>query len=405
MGYTLHRDCQRKSEPKSLRFILIPWAPETAGSPFNTSSMDGFNFSVQYMTKFQIFESVFLITCLIVSTMGNGYVIWLSKQRLKQKNAVCLHVLILSLSLADILQGLFQTLPYLLQVIIGEWSCGELMCKIHAVARAMLANVSISTLAIIAFNRCINIETLDGIRNMKGYVVAIAMVWMLQAGVAAPFGVWNTVLATSKTCNIPLDNLMKTKEYTLITRVVCYFLPLVAMWLCNIGVILKLKASTNRIQPFSAHVSCDVNRQRRHHRVTVTSLLLATIFTINLTPFESALIVLQMDTSVNKKMALNILEYLWLLTVLNSCVNPFIYGLCFKDFRQRLSQLLANVGTYITRTSMVNRRPTQSDSRTKTNGKAPGLKINQATSPNQSNRKLQNIPAAASQSLPVQVTG
>ncbi|KAH9525578.1 hypothetical protein Btru_001751 [Bulinus truncatus] len=95
------------------------------------------------------------VTKIYLDTVGtrNGRIaIQCNFHRLKQKNAVCLHVLILSLSLADILQGLFQTLPYLLQVIIGEWSCGELMCKIHAVARAMLANVSISTLAIIAFN-------------------------------------------------------------------------------------------------------------------------------------------------------------------------------------------------------------------------------------------------------------
>uniref|UniRef100_A0A2C9L000 G-protein coupled receptors family 1 profile domain-containing protein n=1 Tax=Biomphalaria glabrata TaxID=6526 RepID=A0A2C9L000_BIOGL len=162
----------------------------------------------------------------------------------------------------------------------------------------MLANITISTLAIIAVIRFVNIEVFDRVRNLKGYIIALIVVWLLQCGVSVPNGIWNTVLATTKTCSIPFENLNRTKEYTLIVRVLCFFVPLVVMWLSNVGVVIKMRASSLKVQPFSAHINYAMQRHRRHRRVTLTCLFLALVFTINLTPFEASLIVIHVDSGL-----------------------------------------------------------------------------------------------------------
>nr|KAI8742520.1 somatostatin receptor type 5-like [Biomphalaria glabrata] len=220
----------------------------------------------------------------------------------------------------------------------------------------MLANITISTLAIIAVIRFVNIEVFDRVRNLKGYIIALIVVWLLQCGVSVPNGIWNTVLATTKTCSIPFENLNRTKEYTLIVRVLCFFVPLVVMWLSNVGVVIKMRASSLKVQPFSAHINYAMQRHRRHRRVTLTCLFLALVFTINLTPFEASLIVIHVDSGLTKQLSLNVLEYLWLLTVLNTCVNPFIYGFCFKDLRQRLVRILESIMPRATNKSSTNNR-------------------------------------------------
>ncbi|CAL1528920.1 unnamed protein product [Lymnaea stagnalis] len=307
------------------------------GTPFQEHA------GIKPLSNFQIFEAVFLSCCLLVSTLGNGCVIWVSKHRLKRQKSASLHVLVLSLALADILQGLCQIAPMLAKIVAGEWICGEVVCKVHAVTRSMLVNISISTLAIIAMERFAYIEAFDRASSVKGYVVVMVMIWLVQCGVAAPVGVWNTVYSSPRTCNIPFDQLTRSKEYTLVIRVACYFVPLVIMWLCNVGVVYKLRASSKRVQPFTAGLANDAMRRRRSRRVTIICLMLAVIFTVNLTPFQAALIVLQESSVIDKVQFIKTMEYLWLLTVLNSCINPFVYGIFLKEFRQRLLLIITEM--------------------------------------------------------------
>ncbi|XP_059175294.1 QRFP-like peptide receptor [Physella acuta] len=254
-------------------------------------------------------EVTFLAVCLLVLTVGNGCVIWVNVDRIKRQGSARLNVLMLSLSLADILQGLCQIGPVLANNIRGEWVCGEFVCKLHAVTRSMLANISISTLALIAVERFVHLDSADRGDHFTGYVIAMVLVWALQCGVAAPVGIWNTVMSYPRVCSIPFDQLTKSKEYTVI------------------------------VQPLTSHASADQSLERRNRKVTTICLTLAVVFTVNLTPFQTALIVMQMGRAEEKIAVLNILEYLWLLTVINSCLNPFIYGIFLKDFRLRLFSL------------------------------------------------------------------
>lgn len=74
-------------------------------------------------------------------------------------------------------------------------------------------------------------------------------------------------------------------------------------------------------------------------RVTVICLLTATTFTVFCTPY--ILLGLLGHTQENKKIKLPrcVMGWLALLNSLNSCVNPFLYGLMWRPFRKAASEV------------------------------------------------------------------
>ncbi|GFR62209.1 long-wavelength rhodopsin [Elysia marginata] len=106
-----------------------------------------------YYAVFDIFQMTVLTTTLVLSSIGNGFVVWTSSKNVIQRQYARLHVLLVSLALSDLLQGPCQIMPQLVRTILKTWSLGDSICRIHALTRSMLANVSVSTLAIITLER------------------------------------------------------------------------------------------------------------------------------------------------------------------------------------------------------------------------------------------------------------
>ncbi|GFO09705.1 somatostatin receptor type 2 [Plakobranchus ocellatus] len=188
--------------------------------------------------------------------------------------------------------------------------------------------------------RFLNVESIDGNANLKTYICAVVVVWISQAALASPMAVWNTVVSygSSRKCQIPFSDLPQTLDYTLAMRVIAFFCPLCIMWICNLGVIYKLRRMDRKILPLAGGVSGHAMRKRRSRKVTLTCLMLAGVFTVNLTPFQILLLITQTGTPTQVRSAINAMQYVWLLTVLNCCLNPFIYGFVFQNLKRRIAQ-------------------------------------------------------------------
>ncbi|KAK3769795.1 hypothetical protein RRG08_046900 [Elysia crispata] len=291
-------------------------------------------------SAYGIFRITVLSASLVISGFGNGFVLWTSSKNVFNRQYARVHVLLVSLSLSDLLQAPCQMMPQLVTGITKTWILGDSICKIHALTRSMLANVSVSTLSIITLERFLNVESIDGNVHLTIYSCAVVSVWILQAVLAAPLAVWNVVATYGPLtkCHIPFSVLQDTLDYTVAVRVVAFFLPLGVLWLGNLGVIYKLRRMDRKIMPLTAGVVMNTVRKRRSRKVTVTCLMLAIVFTITLTPFQAALLTVQTATNKMAMSALDMLSYLWLLSVVNCCVNPIIYGFFLKNLKQRMLQ-------------------------------------------------------------------
>ncbi|GFS09534.1 opsin Gq1, partial [Elysia marginata] len=144
----------------------------------------------------------------------------------------------------------------------------------------------------------LNVESIDGNAHLAVYASAIACVWVLQAALAVPLAVWNVVATYGPLtrCHIPFSKLPETLDYTVAVRVVAFFLPLGILWIGNMGVIYKLRRMDRKIMPFASGVTANPVRKRRNRKVTLTCVMLAIVFTVNLTPFQVALLVVQTAT-------------------------------------------------------------------------------------------------------------
>ncbi|RUS90879.1 hypothetical protein EGW08_001386 [Elysia chlorotica] len=215
---------------------------ETGGNRFQYPVLDS------SYSAYDRFFIAFLSASLVVSGVGNGCVLWTSSKNVLRRQYARLHVLLVSLSLSDLLQGPCQVMPQLVEGIMRTWVLGDSICRIHALTRSMLANISVSTLSIISLERFLNIDSIDGNVHLATYSCAIVCVWVLQAVLAAPLAVWN-VLATYgplQRCRIPFSVLQDAQDYTVIVRVLAFFLPLGVLWVGNLGVIYKLRRTDRK---------------------------------------------------------------------------------------------------------------------------------------------------------------
>ena len=76
-------------------------------------------------------------------------------------------------------------------------------------------------------------------------------------------------------------------------------------------------------------------------RVTRMCIMMATTFTVAWVPFQATQLVLAYG---NMEHALTILDYMETLTFINSCVNPIIYSLMWRPFRQSLIEVITLFG-------------------------------------------------------------
>jgi len=68
-------------------------------------------------------------------------------------------------------------------------------------------------------------------------------------------------------------------------------------------------------------------------------IIIATTFTVTWVPYQLDLIVLLCGNKQHARNALFVLDALETIAYVNSCVNPVIYALMWKPFRQSLIQV------------------------------------------------------------------
>ncbi|KAL8601806.1 hypothetical protein ACOMHN_033982 [Nucella lapillus] len=173
--------------------------------------------------------------------------------------------------------------------------------------------------------------------------LTLLLLWLWTVLCTAPQAFWFDTVALAfgerraVVCTVPYASLKHLALYTCITRV-NFLVPLAASWLCYMGIVHKTVKFRARVSHGLSGVQKS-RRQRVSQKVTMTCLCLVTLFSLTLTPFQLTLLVLVCGGAASRQQAARCLKYLWVLTLLESAANPFLYGLLWDNFRKSVKRV------------------------------------------------------------------
>ncbi|XP_050396827.1 muscarinic acetylcholine receptor M5-like [Patella vulgata] len=162
----------------------------------------------------------------------------------------CRNIYIASLALADFLIGC--TMPVsMLENVKPPWAPQGAWCQLHLIARHSLLYVSLLSILLISVDRwwSINYPFSYRVRQSRRLAVcAVTVSWVLSFALhIPPMVIWNDVQKESnrnnssslgmKPCDAPYR---KNFLYLLVTSVVEYLCPLIALWILNCSIYFRI---------------------------------------------------------------------------------------------------------------------------------------------------------------------
>ena len=177
----------------------------------------------------------------------------------------------------------------------------------------------------------------------RNVIVTILCVWVF----ASLFNLTEMFLYHYENGKCKRNVMAHSVVYDTVTFIVMYLLPVIIMLVVYIHIMVVLKNGASRIGPAPAAAVAPrgggaVDNQReslmRARRNTFKTLLLVFItFTICWTPCQITLFLFHIGFDVDFESAIYII--LVVMVASNSCLNPFIYSIKYKQFRKALKTL------------------------------------------------------------------
>lgn len=243
--------------------------------------------------------------------------------------------LIVYLSCTDILTAIFVMLPSALAVAMDYWPFGRLACMMHTYFYYMFACSSSVCIALISLDRAIAVVYPLNYQNIITHKVMLGFIgWLLLEGTV--IGVINGARESSKydytegVCVIDYTDSTSDSVFLIFTGscVVCYFIPVGIISVCNFLIIRAANISGRRNnQPMFVRRESD-----SHMKKTIKSMIVVVAtYYICFTPAAISKLV---KVIIRKDMPpwLNYVATIFIFIA--SATNPFIYAILRKDYRE-----------------------------------------------------------------------
>ncbi|XP_072559187.1 trace amine-associated receptor 1-like [Paramormyrops kingsleyae] len=300
-----------------------------------------------YPTTIRASLYVLLGATILLTVLGNLLII-VTISHCKQLHTPT-NYLILSLAVSDFLLGAVVMPPSLIRSLETCWYLGDWFCKIHSSIDVLLATASIFMLYLISLDRYFAVSrpllyhTLITARVAK---CMILICWVLSALVS--FGmelnsltiqdVYLTELNCEGRCTVLLD-----KVSSILSSLFLFFIPGLFM----LGLYLKILVIAHK-QARSLQVTILTNRIHEKTRIILSKMeqkstrTLGIVTGVYLSCWSPCFIYTIIDpvTGLSTPYMYDILVWIY---YLNSVVNPIIYSLLFKWFRESLRKTFGKI--------------------------------------------------------------
>lgn len=284
--------------------------------------------------SFDIVTAIVYTIVFIVGLMGNTLVIYVVVRYTKMKTVTNLYIL--NLALADELYIL--GIPFLgTNSVLYYWPYGDFFCKVCMTADAMSQFASTFCLTVMTIDRYLAV--VHPIRSSKWRKPQVAkilngMVWVISFVVVLPVTVYSHVQKGLDICNIswPYPQELWSIVFILYTSILSFFGPLVVFCICYLLIVIRVR---------SAGVRAGVTKRRKSERkVTRMVVIIVLVFVLCWLPFYTTNIVNLIHIIPENKTNTIIYFFLVILTYVNSCANPILYGFLSENFNQSFQQVL-----------------------------------------------------------------
>ncbi|KAL7849960.1 hypothetical protein SRHO_G00193090 [Serrasalmus rhombeus] len=279
----------------------------------------------------KILAVIYLIV-FILGLTGNTLVIFVVLRYAKMKTVTNMYIL--NLAVADELYVLglpFQTTHNLL----NYWPFGSFLCRVMMCADTVSQFTSTFCLTVMSIDRYMAV--VHPIRSAKWRRPSVAkvincMVWALSCILALPVIIYANVQAGHNTCNInwPEPRTAWSMAFILYTAILGFFCPLLVICISYLLIVVKVKSAGARAGL--------AKRRKSERKVTRMVVIIVVVFVLCWLPFFILNIInvfIFLPTEMDGVYFLSVI-----LTYMNSCANPVLYGFLSDNFKQSFQKVL-----------------------------------------------------------------
>ncbi|RUS85456.1 hypothetical protein EGW08_006789, partial [Elysia chlorotica] len=236
--------------------------------------------------------------------------------------------LILCLSLADLLVSVVSMPITVATIVSGGWTFPHKMCTALGYINMLAFVSSVESLGVISINRYVKIchpsQFID-IYTTRSVLLMFAGVWLISGIMSLP-----PLFGWAKYSYLPLSSICfcdwpRSPSYAFFMIACCFCVPCGVMTVCYIRILLAFRQSRKTLQA-----------RREEIRLTTSLLVVVALFIVCWFPYCISMFMSIYRPDLSGR-ALDMTSLL--LGYMNSCVNPIVYGLMNKRFKEGYRKL------------------------------------------------------------------
>ena len=261
------------------------------------------------------------------------------------------NIIIINLSVADFLFSTIVPSTHVVRLLQREETLNEIPCYITGLASMLFCLVSINTLTFISIERFM--ATNYPLKHRRYFdlrlvKIVLSVIWFWSALLSA-FPFFTTQYIFLKRFFHCSPDWAKDLSTTLTLAILGIGLPLAILVYCNMHVVLALRKS-RYIHTSQASHSISNSRYQRERQMSVLTVTVVVTFAICWAPYCASMLCL---AHKNCGFSENFMLLALMLSILNSCCNPVIYGMLNKNFRNAFKNVLRCKSTRVSPSNVI----------------------------------------------------